>query len=144
MAKRKRQPLPVHIQQMIEQLGQGYSGALIYTGGHDLIYRCRPDGSRPDPSSVTEAGAIEFQTGLQFRVNGRRNAGWKIFVSLEPNDTYTVRLWRRALPTEQATGLAGVILDTANDVYCDDLQLTVEGMYDTAIEKFNQGFIPLI
>ena len=38
---------------------------------------------------------------------------------------------------------AGEVLDTRENVYCDQLQEIVEQMYDRAIKNYNGGFIPM-
>jgi len=74
-------------------------------------------------------------------VNGKEREAWKMVVSLESDDTYTVRLFRKATPEEWGRKILAVVLDTDTDVYCDNLQAVVEGMYDQAIKKYNRGMI---
>jgi len=131
------------IEQMIDQLGGlGLGGSFVYVGASQIVYKSREDESKPDPSRVTDVGLIDYQTGLQFRINGKRF--WKIIVSLEPSDTYTVRLWQGyAMPKVAKLGKFGEILYEFTEVYCDSLQDIVEHIYDTAIEEYLDGFIPL-
>lgn len=142
MAKRE---MHWQIRQMIDQMGGlGITGAFAYIGANQICSRSRPDDSKPDPSVVTPQGAISYQVGLQFAVNGKRGEGWKMVVAFEPSDTYTVRLWRRSTEDElKNAGVMGVILDSTDDVYCDNLQRVVESMYDRAIEQYCNGFISL-
>ena len=127
---------------MLDQLGRGINGSLAYVGASRLIYKNRPDDSCPDASIVTDNGLVDYQTGLQFNVNGKR--GWKIIVSLEPSDTYTVRLWHSFHPSITAkTGKFGENLEENSDVYCDMLADMVESMYDAAIQQYCGGFIRL-
>lgn len=130
---------PVEIAQMHEQLGgTGLSGAFVYCGAN----RCTYQSQDLRPSQVLPDGTVDLGTGLVFHVNGKRGQNWRFIVSLEPSDTYTVRLWRSATAAEQAKGLRGVLLEEKDDIYCDTLQECVEGMYDRAIAKHCDGFIP--
>ena len=132
--------LPWRIEQILSQMGgRGLHGALVYTGASMVGYNNREDDSKPDPSTVDDKGFVDFQTGLMFKVNGPRGKLWKIIVSFEPNDTYTVRLWQ-GLSLAQ-TGKIGEILFEFDDVYCDMLQSFIEEIYDTAIAKYNGGYI---
>lgn len=53
---------------------------------------------------------------------------WEMVVAYEPDDTYTVWLW-------QWEHGEGELLDHREDVYCDQLQSVLEGMYDRAVQK---------
>ncbi|MCA1997017.1 MAG: hypothetical protein LDL56_07300 [Armatimonadetes bacterium] len=78
--------------------------------------------------------------GLQFRVNGRRGWVWTMTVAYEPDDTYTV--WLTA--GRRVDGILQLNeLSCERDVYCDELQGTVEAVYDAAIQTHNGGFIKL-
>ncbi len=137
---------PWRIEQILTQLGgAGLSGAICYTGGHNLAYHNRPDDSRPDPSEWNEDnGTLRYQTGMQWRVNMKRSQTWKMFVTLEPSDTYTVRLLRcYGYKTARAKGRQAELYTEMTEVYCDMLQGIVENMYDKAVQAENSGFIPL-
>lgn len=131
------------IEQMIALLGGlGLGGSFAYVGASQIVYKSREDESKPDPSKVTDVGLIDYQIGIQFKINGKRL--WKIIVSLEPSDTYTVRLWQGySISTVDLLGIWGRVLYEFTDVYCDSLQDIVEHVYDTAIEEYLDGFIPL-
>jgi hypothetical protein len=60
-----------------------------------------------------------------------------MLVTLEPSDTYDVRLVNLTAPIEDQ------VIEHRQDVYCDDLQHAVERVYDKAIESRNEGFIPI-
>jgi hypothetical protein len=143
--------LPYQVQAIREQLGKGLRGALVYVGASQLTYSCKYENGGAE-SKVTDNGSIDAPVSLAFSVNGKRGAGWKIIVSLEPSDTYTVRLWQASrIGPKRAVRLmaeckpipAGEVLDEASGVYCDQLQGIVEQMYDKAIKEKNDGFIPL-
>jgi len=137
--------LPWRIQAIVDQSGgHGLRGAFAYVGGHEFCYNERQDEGTPDQSKVDEAGWIKYDTGLQFKVNGKCSQTWKIIITLEPSDTYTVRLVKvNGIKTLSKTGKAAEVLDTAEDVYCDPLQDVIESLYDEAIKKHCDGFIPL-
>jgi hypothetical protein len=139
---------PYTINTIVAQLGPGIKGALCYVGAHGFSYECPPGNegeTRPDrTSSVTPDGLVDYGVGLAFKVAGPPRAGWKIIVTYEPDDTYSVYMTRPAKKVECATqGLRGVVLDQASDVYCDNLQQVVESVYDRALEKYaSRNFRP--
>jgi len=135
----------VVIQTMIEQLGgRGIRGAFAYIGASQIRFKQRADDGYPDASKIREDGWADFQTGLLFRVNGKRSETWKMLVTYEPSDTYTVRLFKLSgMSTAIKTGKAAELLDAVDDVYCEELQHIVEMMYDDAIKQYNGGVINL-
>jgi len=137
--------VPYTIRTIIEQSGgRGPRGAFAYVGGTALTYSCPQSEreERPGYASCIVNGTVDFGVGLIFAVNGKRGEQWHMIVAYEPSDCYTVWLVRRATPTEWTAGQRGAILDHARDVYCDQLQSVIEAMYDAAIAKHCQGFIP--
>ncbi|MCB9911402.1 MAG: hypothetical protein H6827_00250 [Planctomycetes bacterium] len=142
----KANELPDTIQAIIEQAG-GFrlNGAFAYIGGNGFTYRCaEPHGeyrsSRPS-KLTTEAGVgfVDYEVGLQCRVNGKRGHRWTLIVAYEPTDVYTVWL----VEGHQGRKPSTMVLACVRDVYCDVLQAVIEGVYDHAIAEHNQGFIPL-
>src|SRR5262245_4278417 len=140
---------PYTIRTIIDQLGGlGLRGAFAYVGvrKHSITYTCPPSETEHRASyrsRATPEGLLDYEVGLTFPVNGGRRQNWTMLVAYEPNDTYTAWRWRSAKASEKARGIAVVVLDQREDVYCDELQSTVESMYDEAIRKHSQGFIPL-
>jgi len=132
--------LPYQIQAMLEQMGSGLSGARVYVGASKLTYSCKYE-TGGAASKVMKNGTVDAPVALIFSVNGKRGAGWKMIVSLEPSDTYTVRLWKPCWRT--SSDRVGEILDESSDIYCDQLRECIERMYDRAIQKHCGGFIPL-
>jgi hypothetical protein len=130
--------LPWRIQQMMEQIGLGINGGFCYVGATQKIYSNKNGDSKPINSVVGEDGLIDFECGLTFKVNGNQN--WKMIVTVEGNDTYTVRLWAA---TRGANGVFGKVLYEYKDVYCDMLQDIVESTYDQAIKEHRGGWIPI-
>ncbi len=142
----KTESLPETVQAILAQAGGlGLHGAFVYIGAQRFTYRCaEPHGeyrsSRPS-RLVSESGVgfVDYEVGLQCRVNGKRGRAWTLIVAYEPDDTYTVWL---------VEGHAGrkpgsMVLACQRDVYCDTLQGVIEHAYDQAIRDHNQGFIPL-
>ena len=137
------------IEQMMEQVGALSKdishNCFAYIGATNPVYKAREDDALPDPSRVGKDGMIEYQVGLQFNVNIK--PGWKMIVTLEPSDTYTVRLWRQhrrdTWLQKDGTMLVGEVIEEMTDVYCDELQEVVEKIYDQAIHKYNRGGIPI-
>ena len=103
-------------QETIHQLGgSGLSGAFAYTG-------------------TTKFG-VHGDTAVM-QVNGK--PGYKSFITItiEPNDTYTVKY-------VALRGITRTQLAEQKLIYCDQLQEVVEHMYDDVITATNGGFIPL-
>lgn len=121
---------------IFEQLGGlGLRGALTYTGATQITFKDEDNGT-PLPSRI-ENGYLFAECYVAFRPNaGRRR--WKLIVTLEPSDTYTVRLLRLT-----QYGTVAEVLDECEDVYCEDLQRITEQMYDDAIKRHLGGFIPI-
>jgi hypothetical protein len=130
------------IQTIIDQLGgTGLRGAFVYTGAQQITYKDRPDEMTPDPSRIDGDG-VHFDTGIMWKVNGKHSQTWKELVTLEPSDTYTVRLLKIHTPQQwHKTGQPCEVLYEASGVYCDMLQAIAEEAYDTAIKEHNGGFI---
>ena len=138
--------VPYTIRTILQQMGgTGIKGALAYVGGQPSGYKCPQSdseyrsGYRSHEDEAT--GQVVWDVGLAFRVNGKRGQQWTMIVVYEPNDTYSVWLWRLLHWRERLTGKVGEVISHQDDVYCDMLQEVVEHMYDRAIQKHNQGFI---
>lgn len=146
------QPIPYTIGVILDQLGgRGITGALVYCGASTPGYKCPPgDGECRSGyrSKVTPNGSVDYDVGLSFRVNGKRGENWTIIVAYEPDDTYSVYLWRRVRYTtaqllrDPENTRIGEVIAEHHDVYCDELKRIVEQTYDNSIKTFNQGFIP--
>ena len=138
---------PHVIETIRQQIGTGISGGLAYVGADKLAY-VYPKGAprdceyRPDCPSVVDpaTGALKAEISLTFKVN----ATWTVVIAVayEPDDTYTVRMFRLRSPRERMDGgpVVEVISERA-DVYCDELQGVVERMYDDYIREHQNGFI---
>jgi hypothetical protein len=109
----------MNVQETINQIGGwGLTGALAYMGAKTRIRFDR----------ANEALYIE--------VNGKPGWHYYLCIKLEGDDTYTVTM----------TGVRGTTskeLGKATTIYCDELQSTVEAMYDAVMNEFNDRFIPL-
>lgn len=143
--------LPYQIEQMSHQIGNGLNGGFAYIGASKKYYTCKyPTGGAT--STVLPNGTVDAPVSLVFNVNGKKGAGWKIIVSLEPSDTYTVRLWKPSkislkkqcqLMSANQMVPVGTVMATSTDVYCDQLQGCIEAMYDKSIREHNNGWIPM-
>ena len=99
----------------LDQLGgTGLRGALVYMGVKHIV---------------------KGRDYVSLHVNGKRGEHWVITITLDFSDAYTVEL--TATKGGKVTSLA-----KQEDVYCDELQSVVEGMYDAAIKQHNGGTIP--
>jgi hypothetical protein len=138
--------VPETIRTIITQAGGlGLRGAFTYTGAHDFRYRCaRAEGEHRSAYRsrfTSEAGPprIEYDVGIQARVNGKPGRAWTLIIAYEPDDTYTVWLVE-GHPRRKPDSM---VLACVLDVYCDTLQSVIEDAYDRAIVEHNEGFIPL-
>lgn len=137
---------PYTIATIMQQLGTGINGALAYTGAHHMALvhpagdrdrECRPNN---DSKVNEEAGTVTAEVALWFRVNTRRDV--RICVAYETDDTYTVYLWRANGAAQRlSTGKMGKVLEECRDVYGEDLQGVVEGIYDGYIRQYQEGVI---
>jgi len=149
MNKQTPTQLPYTFSNIIQQLGgTGINGAFAYTGGRNRAYHAgegTDNGAYPlKMSSVKDNGTISADSYLQWDVNVKRGQVWRVIVAYEPNDTYTVRLWRMFGAQKMfKTGKVGEVLYEFGEVYCDNLKSVVESTYDQAINKYNNGFINL-
>lgn len=137
---------PYTIQCILDQVGQGLDGGIVYCGGRNLLMTFPLDGNRAEEcrpereSTVTPFGMIDTPVSLRFRVNARRDV--RVVISYEPDDTYTVRLWRaHKLARRMKDGVMGEVLREQRDVYCDMLQEVVERFYDGYIREYQKGTI---
>ena len=134
----KTESLPETVQAIIAQAGGlGLRGAFTY-------HCAEPHGeyrsSRPS-RLVSEGGQafVDYEVGLQCRVNGKPSHAWTLIVAYEPADVYTVWL----VEGHRERKASEMVLACQRDVYCDTLQSVIEAVYDRAIRDHNQGFIPL-
>jgi uncharacterized protein (DUF1697 family) len=90
---------------------------------------------------VSEAGQgfVDYEVGLQCRVNGKPGRAWTLIITYEPTDVYTVWL----VEGHKGRQPDSMVLACQRDIYCDTLQSAIESTYDTAIREHNDGFIPL-
>jgi hypothetical protein len=114
-------------------------------GASRISYKEREDGCYPDASYFDNSnGSLFYEVGIQFNVNVKRNQTWKMIVAYEPSDTYTVYMVKcYGAATAAKKGRLSEIKATAPDVYCDQLQAIVEGVYDDIIQEVNGGWIPI-
>jgi hypothetical protein len=138
--------IPETIRTIIAQAGGlGLRGAFTYIGATQFRYRCaRAEGEYRSAyrSRLTSEGGpprVDFDVGLETKVNGSTGRDWIQVIAYEPNDTYSVWLIEGHADRKAAT----MVLACVRDVYCDTLQLVIEQTYDRAIAEHNQGFIPL-
>lgn len=134
------------VRAIIDQAGGlGLRGAFAYIGASGLSYKCSEHYGEYRSASPSRLMAnqgiifVEYEIGLQCRVNGKRGQGWTLIIAYEPNDTYTVWL------VEGHHGRKGdsMVLACHENVYCETLQSVIESTYDRAIQEHNDGFIPL-
>ena len=139
-------PLPETIRTILDQAGGlGLTGAFVYIGAQDFTYRCAEmvgeyRSGRPS-KLVSEAGQgfVDYEVGLQCRVNGKPGHRWTLIIAYEPTDVYTVWLVEGHKARQPDT----MVLACHRDVYCDLLKGLMAGVYDMAIQTHNGGFIPL-
>ena len=140
------QSLPDTIQVIFATAGGlGLRGAFVYVGAYQFRYRCaEPSGeyrSGFESHLITknEMADVDFDVGLQFRVNGKPRKVWTLLIAYEPNDTYTVWLYE----AHAGRTTDSMVLACHREVYNDMLKEVIEQTYDQAIQTHNAGFIPL-
>ena len=116
--------------EIIRELGNFFS---YYRTGTVVIQNLE-DASQWKPSETGKGGTIRYDYGIGFSLAGRANKH-KIIVALEPNDTYTVYVWRPA--TVKEAGI-GVVLEKVEDVYADNLYSVLERRY----RQYVDGVVP--
>lgn len=114
---------PAVIQDMITQLGGQRIFAMAFSS---CVYSVAGADPFP-PSSAGAAGlSLEIARPLRKMTTGKAT---KVLVTLEHDDTYTVKLWKAPTAAQCARGeFEGVYLATERMVYADTLRATVERM----------------
>jgi len=140
------QSLPDTIQVIFATAGGlGLRGAFVYVGAHQFRYRCAESsgeyrsGFESHLTTKNAMADVEFDVGLQFRVNGKPRKVWTLLIAYEPNDTYTVWLYE----AHAGRTADSMVLACHREVYNDMLKEVIEQTYDQAIQTHNAGFIPL-
>lgn len=139
--KKEEANVPDTITTLIEQMGgMRLNGALAYIGGEDVVWK--DNGKDSYSSRVTPEGFIDYSIGIQFKINLKN---WKMVVALEiGDDEYTVYLWKPSTTKEMLeSGKAGEVIDSRDRVQWEELQSTIEEIYDRAIKKYQGGFIEI-
>ena len=138
--------LPETVQAILAQAGGlGLNGAFAYIGAQHFTYRYAEAvgeyRSARTSRLVSEAGQgfVDYEVGLQCRVNGKRGRRWTLIVAYEPNDVYSVWL----VEGHRGRQPGSMVLACHRDVCSDTLQSVIESVYDRAIIEHNRGFIPL-
>ena len=127
----------------MEQLRHGMVGALNYVGGHELFFNHPTNGRDHEcrssfRSHFADSGKLNYEVGLSFRVNGKPGEHWQMTIAYEPDDSYTIWLLRNAGRRQSRAGATSEVLANVEQVNGDDLQHTVESIYDEAV-KAPQG-----
>ena len=142
----KLESLPETVQAIIAQAGGlGLRGAFVYIGAQHFTYRCAEalgeyrSGRFSRLVSEGGQGFVDYEVGVQCRVNGKPGHAWTLIVAYEPTDVYTVWL----VEGHRDRKASEMVLACQRDVYCDTLQGVIDSVYDQAIRDHNQGFIPL-
>lgn len=117
---------PQFVQAIVEQLG-GMQGAPVYCGGRNFIYYS-PDQESPLHTGPHD-GIFLFQPNTETRT--------LMMIVLEVTDVYTVKL----LYVKNSNWHA---FEVMSEVYCDNLQKTVEQMYDDFISQRERLYSALI
>lgn len=79
-------------------------------------------------SEATEGGAIRYNYGIAFALTGRaRNV--KIIIALEPDDTYTVYVWRMR-ERGDTRPIIGEVLERHDGLYWDMMPELLQALYD--------------
>ena len=119
--------------------GTGLNSAILLTGGTDVIRY--EDGPPIERSNYGPRLGFTAEVYIRWRVNaGKRNL-WYMAIALEPDETYTARLFR-IIPSvgyELLGERANLIPDPTGTSTID----AVDALYVEAIQTHLGGFIPL-
>jgi len=139
--------LPYTIKTIFDQIGI----SMMRVGGHKAGYNLTNAKYSPEElqecscypeeySSVRKDGQVLQGVGVYFRVNTKRKI--YLYVSYEPDDTYTLRLWKAHTPLEYVKyQTIGKVLDEQTEIFCDILGDVIERMYEKYIREYQNGFI---
>jgi len=135
------------IDEMLDQIGvRKTTGPYVCSGGRGLTYADpnRNGLGKSDGSLVTQDGLIEAGCHVRWQVNAGRRQRTMIYVTLESDDTYTVRLWQKTTQAHaRKTGVYGKVLYENTDVYCYNLSEICASVYDKFLQDHCDGFLPL-
>jgi hypothetical protein len=84
-------------------------------------------------------GYLHYTVGIDLPVNGKRSEGWRMIVSLDGNDLYSVWL----IASDYKGQGRPHMLEAASSVYAEDLIVVMDDIHTRAIEEYCDGFIPL-
>lgn len=131
----------------MEQLRHGMVGAIHYVGGRELFFNHPPNGRDHEcrssfRSHIADNGRLNYEVGLSFRVRGKPGEQWQMTIAYEPDDTYTIWLLRSPGRRQSRAGATSEVVASVEQVNGDDLQHTVESIYDEAL-KAPREVIPM-
>jgi hypothetical protein len=128
-------------QTLFKQLGgTSLTGAIVMTGGTNVVLG--EDNLNIPRSVVDEAGLLSCQNGVRWNPNVRSHKV-KFLVILQPNDTYSVFIWKGFNTSKVVrTGKVGEVVARADDVYFDQLIDIVDQLYLNFLTDHEDGFIP--
>lgn len=93
-------------------------------------------------SEVTEGGAIRYNFGVAFALTGKAS-NTKILIALEPDDTYTVYVWRLRRRGDTRP-IIGEVLERHDGMYWDMMDELLQALYDEYVygEKRSSRWMP--
>lgn len=116
---------PAVIQDMIAQLGGQRIFAMAFSSCVYSVASDETGGERPGGLSGSAGLSLEIARPLRKLAKGAA----KVIVTLEWDDTYTVKLWKAPTAAESRRGeFEGKYLGEERMVYADTLRATVESM----------------
>ena len=93
-------------------------------------------------SEVTPGGAIRYNFGVAFSLTGRASST-KFIIALEPDDTYTVYVWRLRKRGDTRP-IIGEVLERHDGIYWDMMLELLEALYNEYVygEKRSSRWVP--
>lgn len=128
-------------QTIYEQMGaNSLHGAINLTGSRNVMLGS--DNREQGRVEVDGGGYISTDNGLTFSPNVKSRQV-KFIVILQPNDTYTVFIWKGYTNSKAIkTGRAGQVINQVDTVYFDQLIDVIDAMYVEFLNEYEDGFLP--
>jgi len=118
----------------------GLHGAVNLVGGRNVMLGS--DNRSQNWVEVDDKGFVSTDNGLMFQPNVRSRRV-KFIVTLQPNDTYTVIIWKGYTNSKAIKiGKIGAVISQMDTIHFDQLIDVIDTMYVAFLDEYEDGFIP--
>ena len=124
-----------------EQMGtSNLHGAVNLVGGRNVMLGS--DNREQGWVEADDKGFISTDNGLMFQPNVRSHRV-KFIVTLQPNDTYSVLIWKGFTNAKAIkTGKIGTVINQVDTIPVDQLIDVIDTTYVAFLDEYEDGFIP--